>query len=108
MIFVLMKVKKAANVVITYINNITSAHRDKCVVYKLEEITDAMKSVANDKLLTFKISINDVIGMLLFDICYAPCVLGSWVLKPSLFILSPTPRAIITNQPKNKACVAVP
>ena len=60
-----LQVTKSAEAVIAHINNVTSSVREKCVTYKLDKVTDAMKSVANNKLLTFKASINDVIGMML-------------------------------------------
>ncbi|XP_067948485.1 uncharacterized protein [Watersipora subatra] len=80
-------VKKAAELIITSINNMTRAHRDKCVELKLEKITEALQSSPQDKLLTFKMSVNDVIGRKVY---YGDEALGRVIIYHVIIKVSPS------------------
>lgn len=54
--------KLAAASIVKYINEKTRIYRQLCELYTLDSILDAMVSEPNEKLLTFKASVNDVIG----------------------------------------------
>ena len=55
-------VKKATQAVIGYINKKLHHKVSPCAVLKLKQITDALKLLSNDHVLSFKNSVRDVIG----------------------------------------------
>jgi len=61
----ILQVIRAAKVLIGKINKKTAAHHKVCARYKLDEITDALQATPTHKLMTFKLSMNDVIGKVL-------------------------------------------
>lgn len=62
--YMYLQVKEAAKVIVESINDITSEDRQSCAEYSLSSITSALEAAPKSKLLTFKKSVNDVIGEL--------------------------------------------